>query len=87
MTRTGPLIASQNFPDPHTLDVWIPKQGDTGRNSFACAFAPRLIHVLPGNFPGVASKSVAQGAWSRRSPVQDVDRFRERLHYHIACRA
>ena len=33
-----------------------------GRKSFVRAFAPRLIHVLPGNSPGVAVKSIAQGA-------------------------
>lgn len=52
----------QNFPDPRALDQWIPKQDFTGRKSFVRAFAPRLIHVLPGNSPGVAVKSVAQGA-------------------------
>ena len=52
----------QNFPDPKALDGWIPKQDFTGRKSFVRAFAPRLIHVLPGNSPGVAVKSVAQGA-------------------------
>jgi hypothetical protein len=52
----------QNFPDPKALDGWVPKQDFTGRKSFVRAFAPRLIHVLPGNSPGVAVKSVAQGA-------------------------
>jgi hypothetical protein len=52
----------QNFPDPRALDDWVPKQDFTGRRSFVRAFAPRLIHVLPGNSPGVAVKSVAQGA-------------------------
>lgn len=52
----------QNFPDPAALDGWIPKQDFTGRRSFVRAFGPRLIHVLPGNSPGVAVKSVAQGA-------------------------
>ena len=52
----------QNFPDPRVLDGWVPKQDFTGRKSFVRAFAPRLIHVLPGNSPGVAVKSVAQGA-------------------------
>ncbi len=52
----------QNFPDPAALDGWVPKQDFTGRKSFVRAFAPRLIHVLPGNSPGVAVKSVAQGA-------------------------
>lgn len=52
----------QNFPDPAALDGWVPKQDFTGRRSFVRAFAPRLIHVLPGNSPGVAVKSVAQGA-------------------------
>jgi hypothetical protein len=52
----------QNFPDPRALDGWVPKQDFTGRKSFVRAFAPRLIHVLPGNSPGVAVKSVAQGA-------------------------
>lgn len=52
----------QSFPDPAALDGWIPKQDFTGRKSFVRAFAPRLIHVMPGNSPGVAVKSVAQGA-------------------------
>ncbi len=52
----------QNFPDPRALDGWIPKSDFTGRKSFVRAFAPRLIHVLPGNSPGVAVKSIAQGA-------------------------
>ncbi|CAN7595238.1 hypothetical protein LJR219_004482 [Phenylobacterium sp. LjRoot219] len=52
----------QNFPDPAALDGWVPKQDFTGRKSFVRAFAPRLIHVLPGNSPGVAVKSVAQGS-------------------------
>jgi hypothetical protein len=52
----------QNFPDPKALDGWIPKQDFTGRKSFVRAFAPRLIHVMPGNSPGVAVKSIAQGS-------------------------
>ncbi|MEV5834837.1 acyl-CoA reductase [Nocardia sp. NPDC052112] len=55
-------VVEQNFPDPAALDRWVPKQDFTGRKSFVRAFAPRLIHVLPGNSPGVAVKSVAQGA-------------------------
>ena len=60
----GKLMAEveQNFPDPSALDEWVPKEDFTGRKSFVRAFAPRLIHVLPGNSPGVAVKSVAQGA-------------------------
>lgn len=52
----------QNFPDPRALDEWIPKEDFTGRKSFVRAYGPRLIHVLPGNSPGVAIKSIAQGA-------------------------
>jgi hypothetical protein len=52
----------QNVPEPRALDTWVPKQDFTGRKSFVRAFAPRLIHVLPGNSPGVAVKSIAQGA-------------------------
>ncbi len=52
----------QSFPDPAALDGWIPKQDFNGRKSFVRAYAPRLIHVLPGNSPGVAVKSIAQGA-------------------------
>jgi len=55
-------VVEQNFPDPKALDEWIPKQDFTGRKGFVRAFAPRLIHVLPGNSPGVAVKSIAQGA-------------------------
>ena len=52
----------QNFRDPGALDGWVPKQDFNGRQSFVRAYAPRLIHVLPGNSPGVAVKSIAQGA-------------------------
>jgi hypothetical protein len=52
----------QNFPDPRALDGWVAKQDFHGRKSYVRAFAPRLIHVLPGNSPGVAIKSIAQGA-------------------------
>jgi hypothetical protein len=55
-------VVEQNFPDPRALDEWMPKQDFTGRRSYVRAFAPRLIHVLPGNSPGVAVKSIAQGA-------------------------
>src|ERR1700761_1294141 len=55
-------VVEQNFPNPKALDEWIPHQDYTGRRSFVRAFAPRLVHVLPGNSPGVAIKSVAQGA-------------------------
>jgi len=55
-------VVEQNFPDPRALDEWVPKRDFTGRKSFVRAFAPRLIHVLPGNSPGVAVKSIAQGA-------------------------
>ncbi|PLK26155.1 acyl-CoA reductase [Novosphingobium sp. TH158] len=52
----------QSFRDPGALDGWVPKEDFTGRKSFVRAYAPRLIHVLPGNSPGVAVKSIAQGA-------------------------
>jgi hypothetical protein len=55
-------VVEQNFANPKALDEWVPHQDFTGRRSFVRAFAPRLIHVLPGNSPGVAVKSIAQGA-------------------------
>jgi hypothetical protein len=55
-------VVERNFPDPKALDEWIPQQDFTGRRSFVRAFAPRLVHVLPGNSPGVAVKCIAQGA-------------------------
>ncbi len=55
-------VVEQNFPNPKALDEWVPHQDYTGRRSFVRAFAPRLVHVLPGNSPGVAVKSIAQGA-------------------------
>jgi len=55
-------VVDQNFPDPRALDEWIKRQDHTGRRSFIRAFAPRLLHILPGNSPGVAVKSIAQGA-------------------------
>jgi hypothetical protein len=55
-------VVEQNFPNPKALDEWVPRKDYTGRQSFIRAFAPRLVHVLPGNSPGVAVKSIAQGA-------------------------
>jgi hypothetical protein len=55
-------VVERNFPDPRVLDGWVPQSDFTGRQSFVRAFAPRLLHVLPGNSPGVAVKSIAQGA-------------------------
>jgi len=55
-------VVEQNFANPKALDGWVPHQDYTGRRSFVRAFAPRLVHVLPGNSPGVAVKSIAQGA-------------------------
>ncbi|NUU21963.1 MAG: long-chain-fatty-acyl-CoA reductase, partial [Streptomycetaceae bacterium] len=55
-------VVEQNFPDPAALDGWVPKQDFTGRKSFVRAFAPRLIHVLPGNAPGVAVRCIAQAS-------------------------
>ena len=55
-------VVERNFSDPRVLDEWIPQEDYTGRKSFVRAFAPRLVHVLPGNSPGVAVKSIAQGA-------------------------
>lgn len=55
-------VVERNFADPKALDEWIPQQDYTGRRSFVRAFPPRLVHVLPGNSPGVAVKSIAQGA-------------------------
>lgn len=55
-------LVERNFGDPRVLDEWVPQHDHTGRRSFVRAFAPRLVHVLPGNSPGVAVKSIAQGA-------------------------
>jgi hypothetical protein len=55
-------VVERNFANPKALDGWVPHQDYTGRRSFVRAFAPRLVHVLPGNSPGVAVKSIAQGA-------------------------
>ena len=53
---------NETFPDPGVLDGWVERQDFTGRRGRVRAYAPRLIHVLPGNSPGVAIKSIAQGA-------------------------
>src|SRR5215470_8858475 len=55
-------VVERNFANPRALDEWVPHQDYTGRRSYIRAFAPRLVHVLPGNSPGVAVKSIAQGA-------------------------
>ncbi len=55
-------VVEQNFPNPDALDGWVPHNDHQGRRSFIRAFAPRLVHVLPGNSPGMGVHSIAQSA-------------------------
>jgi hypothetical protein len=55
-------VLEQNFPNPKALDEWVPHTDYQGRRSFIRAYAPRLIHVLPGNSPGMGVRSIAQSA-------------------------
>ncbi len=55
-------VVEQNFPNPKALDEWVPHTDHEGRRSFIRAFAPRLIHVLPGNAPAMGIRSIAQSA-------------------------
>ena len=55
-------VVAQNFPNPRALDEWVPHTDHQGRRSFIRAFAPRLVHVLPGNSPGMGVRSIAQSA-------------------------
>ena len=78
-------VVEQNFPDPRALDEWVPQQDYTGRQSFVRAFAPRLIHVLPGNSPGRRGEVHRPGRDGEGGqPVQDV--LERSLHHrrHLA---
>jgi hypothetical protein len=55
-------VVEQNFPNPKALDEWVPHTDHQGRRSFIRAYAPRLIHVLPGNAPAQGIRSIAQSA-------------------------
>lgn len=55
-------LVEQNFPNPKALDEWVPHTDHQGRRSFIRAYAPRLIHVLPGNAPSQGIRSIAQSA-------------------------
>jgi hypothetical protein len=55
-------VVEQNFPNPKALDEWVPHTDHQGRRSYIRAYAPRLIHVLPGNSPAMGIRSIAQGA-------------------------
>jgi hypothetical protein len=55
-------VVEQNFPNPKALDEWVPHTDHQGRRSFIRAYAPRLIHVLPGNSPAMGIRSIAQSA-------------------------
>lgn len=55
-------VVEQNFPNTKALDEWVPHTDHQGRRSFIRAFAPRLVHVLPGNSPGMGIRSIAQSA-------------------------
>jgi len=55
-------VVEQNFPNPKALDEWVPHTDHQGRRSYIRAYAPRLVHVLPGNSPGMGIRSIAQSA-------------------------
>lgn len=55
-------VVEQNFPNPKALDEWVARTDHQGRRSFVRAYAPRLVHVLPGNSPGMGIRSIAQSA-------------------------
>jgi hypothetical protein len=55
-------VVEQNFPNPKALDEWVPHTDHQGRRSFIRAYAPRLIHVLPGNAPAQGIRSIAWSA-------------------------
>ncbi|HEX8057609.1 MAG TPA: acyl-CoA reductase, partial [Novosphingobium sp.] len=55
-------LVEQNFPNPKALDEWVPHTDHQGRRSFIRAYAPRLIHVLPGNAPAQGIRSIAWSA-------------------------
>src|SRR5690625_1296855 len=55
-------MVEQNFPNPKALDEWVPHTDHQGRRSFIRAYAPRLLHVLPGNAPVTGIRSIAQSA-------------------------
>ena len=55
-------VVEQSLPNPKALDEWVPHIDHEGRRSYIRAFAPRLIHVLPGNSPAMSIRSIAQSA-------------------------
>jgi hypothetical protein len=55
-------IVEQSFPNPKALDEWVPHNDHQGRRSYVRAYAPRLIHVLPGNSPAMGIRSIAESA-------------------------
>ena len=64
-------LVEQNFPNPKALDEWVPHTDHQGRRSFIRAYAPRLIHVLPGTAPAQGIRSIAQSAL-----VKSISRFK-----------
>jgi hypothetical protein len=55
-------VVQQNLPNPKALDEWVPHTDYNGRRSYVRAFAPRLVHVLPGNSPAMGIRSIAESA-------------------------
>lgn len=47
------------------VDGWRTIQRPDGRKAFVRAYPPRLIHVLAGNAPGVATTSIIRGALTK----------------------
>jgi len=47
------------------LDGWRVRSRPDGRQAWVRAFPPRLIHILAGNAPGVATTSIIRGALTK----------------------
>jgi hypothetical protein len=47
------------------LDGWRKRVRPDGRSAWVRAFPPRLIHILAGNAPGVATTSIIRGALTK----------------------
>ena len=50
---------------PEVLDGWAPARGVRSMPCAVRAFPPRLVHVLAGNAPGVASLTIARAALTK----------------------
>jgi hypothetical protein len=58
-------LVNNELGGPAAVDSWRPLEGSEGRRGYVRAVPTRVLHVLAGNGPGVAAKTIAWAALTK----------------------